>query len=160
MPVINDASMTKDNLKGPEFKLAQAIKKFPIAGFYVWLAWSLFAAAFLGHGSGTIGSGGFPVAYRAELQDFLTSRAFSPDPAFIRSDGIQRFRGSFQGSCPFFVNISTKASDTYSDSLYIETTYDFHGLTWRVNDSSKKAREFAGTLDRWLTERSMRDARL
>jgi len=135
----------------------RTLKLIIIAGLCAWLMWGLFAAVFLTHCSGKTGYGGFPMADRNELHDSLTSRGFALAPASPQSNNAQpqeRFRGTFHGSRPFFVTISTKTADTYG--VYVETAYDFRGFTWSVDDSSKKAQEFADTLNRWLTERRMR----
>jgi len=122
-----------------------------------WLLWSLFAALFLDHASGKNAYGGFPVADRQQLYDYLTSRGFARVPATGSLDTAEpreTFRGGSQGSRPFLVTVSTRPGEEYG--VHVETSYEYRGFTWSVDDSARKAREFAESLDHWLIEQRMR----
>jgi hypothetical protein len=133
------------------------LKLTVIAGLAAWLLWVLFGTAFLTHQSGSTGRGGIPTADRGKLVDFLSSRGFTPclAPVSQATGPLQEcFRGSYQGSRPILVIITTEASNAYG--VYVETSYDYRGFRWSVADSSRKAQEFTGTLNSWMTEHRMR----
>lgn len=135
----------------------RALKFTVISAIHALLIWGLFAAVFLKHSSGIYGYGGFPVADRQQLYDYLTSRGFTRVPAVGPLDTAEpreTFRGSSHGSRPFLVTVSTRLGEEYG--VHVETTYEYRGFNWSVDDSIRKTREFADGFDHWLTEQRMR----
>ena len=134
----------------------RALKLTVISALCAWLLWSLFAAVLLTHSSGKRVYGGFPVADRQQLYDFLTNRGFTRTRtvgALNTAESRETFRGSSQGSRPFVVTVWMRPGEEYG--IYVETSYEHRGLTWSVDDSTKKARDFGDSLNHWLTEQRM-----
>jgi len=135
----------------------RAFKFTVISVACAWLFWNVFAAVFLNHASGKYGYGGFHVADRQMLYDYLTSRGFTRVPVVKPLDTTrphETFRGSSDGSRPFLVTILTRTNEDYG--VYVETTYEYSGFTSSVDDSTRKARAFSDSLHQWLTEQRMR----
>ena len=116
-----------------------------------WLLLNLLGAVSLGESAGTRGFGGFPMADRQQLYDYLTSRGFARVPT---TGTVEIFQGSSRGSRPFLVTVWFQPGENYG--INVSTSYKFRGFTRRVEDSTKKAKEFAEDLDHWLSEQRMK----
>lgn len=107
---------------------------------------------FLTQSSGKHVFGGFPNAEIILLHEYLHSQGFTPSHAVATPDIAQNqehFRGSYQGSHPFLVTISTRTNSVYGVEVAMQ--FAFRGLRWSVHASAEKAGEFADTLHRWLS---------
>lgn len=133
----------------------KTFERIIIAGICCWVLWIVFSAIFLTHASGSTSWGGFPIADRAELHDYLTQHGFTSVPATNQPGFVvERFCGRYQDSRPFFVTVTTEATNRFG--IGVATDYHFSGFIRSVDASSAKAQEFAQTLNRWLEEHRMR----
>jgi len=134
----------------------RTLKIVAILGFCAWLGSSAFSAAFLTHRSGKIASGGFPLADQKALKGYLVEQGLVRDFSFQTTSGKERFCGGFHGSRPFYVTVSTDSSDAYG--ITIEMEYDYYGFSRSTDASAEKAKEFAGILNHWISERRLMSA--
>jgi hypothetical protein len=126
-----------------------------VAGVSGWVLWIVFSTIFLTHASGSTEWGGFPVADRAELHDYLAQRGFTSVSVTNHSDiAVERFRGNYQGSRPFFVTVSTQTTNRLG--ICVGTDYHYSGFVRSVDASSDKAQEFSKALNHWLEEHRTR----
>ncbi len=131
----------------------RTLKIVAIVGLCAWLFWSAFSAVFLAHSDGKIASGGFPLADQKVLESFLSDQGFVRDPSFQATSRQERFCGGFQGSRLFYVTVSTDSSG--ASGITVEVSYDYRGFTRSVDESARKAKELAGIINRWISERRL-----
>lgn len=131
------------------------LERLFVAGICGWILWIIFGITFLTQASGSTEWGGFPVADQAELHDYLAQQGFASVSATNQPGvAVERFCGSYRGSRPFFVTVTTQATNRFG--ICVATDYHYRGFVRNVDASSDKAQEFAKTLNRWLDEHRTR----
>lgn len=133
----------------------KTFERIIILGLCGLVLWVIVSTVFLHHASGSTVWGGFPVADRAELHGYLAQHGFASVSTTNQPDiVVERFCGSYQGSQPFFITITTETTNRFG--ICVTTDYNYSGFVRSVDASSAKAQEFAKALNRWLEEHRVR----